>query len=147
MKSLRQIVELKKIDLVPDPEEQAGTVSNYANPKSEAEKRFVDKHMSSVQKMNHPAYESEAEQDAVFNGGSVQKDKTHTAAGAGHYQDGEDAQVYEAAEQAVDFVRENLTDENLEAFDNLLDEQPETAVEFALNTVEELAEEGDEDNG
>ena len=37
MKSLRQIVELKKIDLVPDPEEQAGTVSNYANPKSAAE--------------------------------------------------------------------------------------------------------------
>ena len=67
MKSLRQIVELKKIDLVPDPEQQAGTVSNYANPKSEAEKRFVDKHMSAVQKMNHPAYESEAEQDAVFN--------------------------------------------------------------------------------
>ena len=55
-------------------------------------------------------------------------------------------EVYEAAEQAVDFVRENLTDENLEAFDILLDEQPETAVEFALNTVEELAE-GDEDNG
>ena len=142
MKSLRQIVELKKIDLVPDPEAQAGTISNYANPKSEAEKRFVDKHMSAVQKMNHPAYESEAEQDAVFNGGSVQKDKTHTAAGAGHYQDGEDAQVYEAAEQAVDFVRENLTDENLEAFDNLLDEQPEVAVEFALNTIEEIA--GDE---
>ena len=41
MKSLRQIVELKKIDLVPDPELQAGTVSNYANPKSDAERRFV----------------------------------------------------------------------------------------------------------
>ena len=143
MKSLRQIVELKKIDLVPDPELQAGTISNYANPKSEAEKRFVDKHMSAVQKMNHPAYESEAEQDAVFNGGSISKDKTHDNAGAGHYQDGQDAEVYEA----VDFVRENLTDENLEAFDTLLDEEPEAAVEFALNTVEELAEEGDEDNG
>ena len=34
MKSLRQIVELKKIDLTPDPELQAGQVSNYANPKS-----------------------------------------------------------------------------------------------------------------
>ena len=147
MKSLRQIVELKKIDLVTDPELQAGTISNYANPKSEAEKRFVDKHMSSVQKMNHPAYESEAEQDAVFNGGSISKDKTHDNAGAGHFQDGQDAEVYEAAEQAVDFVRENLTDENLEAFDTLLDEEPEAAVEFALNTVEELAEEGDEDNG
>ena len=44
-------------------------------------------------------------------------------------------------------MRENLTDENLEAFDQLLDEQPETAVEFALNTVEELSEVGDEDNG
>ena len=145
MKSLRQIVELKKIDLVPDPEQQAGTVSNYANPKSEAEKRFVDKHMSAVQKMNHPAYESEAEQDAVFNGGSISKDKTHDNAGAGHYQDGQDAEVYEAAEQAVDFVRENLTDENLVAFDQLLDEQPEAAVEFALNTVDEIA--GEEDNG
>ena len=147
MKSLRQIVELKKIDLIPDPELQAGKISNYAYPKSEAEKRFVDKHMSSVQKMNHPAYESEAEQDAVFNGGNVQKDSTHDLAGAGHYKDGQDAEVYEAAEQAVDFVRENLTDDNLQAFDKLLDEEPETAVEFALNTVEELAEEGDEDNG
>ena len=102
--------------------------------------------MSAVQKMNHPAYESEAEQDAVFNGGGINKDETHDNAGAGHYKDGQDAEVYEAAEQAVDFVRENLTDENLEAFDILLDEEPETAVEFALNTVEELAE-GDEDNG
>ena len=38
MKSLRQIVELKKIDIVPDPEFQDGTVSNYANPTSEAER-------------------------------------------------------------------------------------------------------------
>ena len=139
MKSLRQIVELKKIDLVPDPEQQAGTISNYANPKSEAEKRFVDKHMSSIQKMNHPAYENEADQDAVFQGASVKKDYTHDNAGAGHYKDGEDAAVYEAAEAAVDFVRENLTDDNLQAFDTLLDEQPEVAVEFALNTIEEIA--------
>ena len=40
MKSLRQIVELKKIDLTPDPELQAGQVSNYANPKSDAEKKL-----------------------------------------------------------------------------------------------------------
>jgi hypothetical protein len=145
MKSLRQIVELKKIDLVPDPEAQAGTVSDYANPKSEAEKRFVAKHMDSVQKTSHPAYDDQAEQDAVFQGANKQKDMTHDNAGAGHYKDGEDAAVYEAAEQAVDFVRENLTDENLSAFDKLLDEQPEAAVEFALSTVNEIA--GDEDNG
>ena len=145
MKSLRQIVELKKIDLVPDPEAQAGTVSNYANPKSEAEKRFVDKHISAIQKVNHPAYKDEAEQDAVFQGASVKKDYTHDNAGAGHYKDGEDAAVYEAAEAAVDFVRENLTDDNLQKFDTLLDENPETAVEFALNTIEEIA--GEEDNG
>ena len=145
MKSLRQIVELKKIDLVPDPEQQAGTISNYANPKSEAEKRFVDKHMSSIQKMNHPAYDKEEEQNAVFQGANVNKDETHDNAGAGHYKDGQDAEVYEAAESAVDFVRENLTDENLVAFDQLLDEQPEAAVEFALNTVDEIA--GEEDNG
>ena len=48
MKSLRQIVELKKIDLTPDPELQAGQVSNYANPKSEAEKNFVGKHTDNV---------------------------------------------------------------------------------------------------
>ena len=29
MKSLRNIVELKKIDIVPDPELQAGQVSKY----------------------------------------------------------------------------------------------------------------------
>jgi len=145
MKSLRQIVELKKIDLVPDPESQAGTVSDFANPKSEAEKRFVDKHISSIQKTNHPAYESEEEQNKVFQGANVSKDSTHDLAGAGHYKDGEDAAVYEAAEAAVDFVRENLTDDNLQKFDTLLDEEPETAVEFALNTIEEIA--GEEDNG
>ena len=64
MKSLRQIVELKKIDLVPDPEAQAGTISNYANPKSEAEKRFVDKHMSSIQKMNCLLYTSPSPRDS-----------------------------------------------------------------------------------
>ena len=142
MKSLRQIVELKKIDLVPDPEAQAGTVSNYANPKSEAEKRFVAKHMDSVQKTSHPAYDDQAEQDAVFQGANKQKDMTHDNAGAGHYKNGEDAAVYEAAEQAVDFVRDNLNEVNLEKFDKLLDESPETAVEFALNTMAEL--EGDE---
>ena len=141
MKSLRQIVELRKIDLIPDPELQAGTVSNYANPKSDAERRFVEKHVDSIQKTLHPAFKNEEEQKAVFSG-TVEKDTTHDLAGAGHYKDGEDAAVYEAAESAVDFVRENLTDENLEAFDNLLDEQPEVAVEFALNTIEEIA--GDE---
>ena len=145
MKSLRQIVELKKIDLVPDPELQAGTVSDFANPKSDAEKRFVDKHLSSIQKSDHPAYKDQAQQDAVFQGASVKKDLTHDNAGAGHYKDGEDAAVYEAAEAAVDFVRENLTDDNLQKFDTLLDENPETAVEFALNTIEEIA--GEEDNG
>ena len=87
MKSLRQIVELKKIDLVPDPELQAGTVSNYANPKSDAERRFVEKHVDSIQKTLHPAFKNEAEQKAVFSG-TVEKDKTHDNAGAGHYQDG-----------------------------------------------------------
>ena len=96
-----------------------------------------------VQQALHPAFKTEAEQDAVFKGGNIKRDETHHNAGAGHYKDGEDADIYE---QALLFVRENLTDENLEAFDKLLDEQPETAVEFALNTVEELAE-GDEDNG
>ena len=40
MKTLRQIVELKKIDLIPDPDLQAGQISDYANPKSEAEKNL-----------------------------------------------------------------------------------------------------------
>ena len=66
MKSLRQIVELKKIDLVPDPELQAGTVSNYANPKSDAERRFVEKHVDSIQKTLHPAFKNEAEPTRKF---------------------------------------------------------------------------------
>ena len=111
MKSLRQIVELKKIDLVPDPDLQAGQVSNYANPKSEAEKRFVDKHFDNVQQQLHPAFKNEAEQDAVFKGGNISKDETHDNAGAGHYKDGADAEVYE---QAIKLVRENLTEENVE---------------------------------
>ena len=84
----------------------------------------------------------EAEQKAVFSG-TVEKDTTHDLAGAGHYKDGEDAAVYEAAEAAVDFVRDNLTEDNLEAYDELLDNDPEAAVEFAMETIQEMA--GDED--
>ena len=51
--------------------------------------------------------------------------------------------VYEAAEAAVDFVRENLTEDNLQAYDELLDNDPDAAVEFAMETVQEMA--GDED--
>ena len=137
MKSLRQIVELKKIDLVPDPDLQAGQVSNYANPKSEAEKRFVDKHFDNVQQQLHPAFKNEAEQDAVFKGGNISKDETHDNAGAGHYKDGADAEVYE---QAIKLVRENLTEENLAAFDELAQTNPDAAVEFAVEIATEVAE-------
>lgn len=137
MKSLRQIVELKKIDLTPDPELQAGQVSNYANPKSEAEKNFVGKHKDNVQTQLHPAFKNEAEQDAVFKGGSMKKDETHDAAGAGHYKDGQDAEVYE---QALKFVRDNLTEDNLVAFDKLAESNPEAAVDFAMEMVQEVAE-------
>jgi len=137
MKSLRQIVELKKIDIVPDPELQAGQVSNYANPKSEAEKNFVGKHLDNVQQQLHPAFKNEAEQDAVFKGGSIKKDLTHDQAGAGHYKDGQDAEVYE---QAINFVRENLTEDNLKAFDELAQNNPEAAVDFAMEIVSEVVE-------
>ena len=75
--------------------------------------------------------------------GKVETDTTHDLAGAGHYKDGEDAAVYEAAEAAVDFVRENLTEDNLKKFDELLDNEPDAAVAFALETVEEMT--GEED--
>ena len=133
MKSLRQIVELKKIDIVPDPELQAGQVSNYASPKSDAEKNFVGKHKDNVATALHPAFKNEAEQDAVFKGGSIQKDKTKISG----YKDGDDAEVYE---QAINFVRENLTEENLVAFDELAQKNPEAAVEFAMEIVSEVTE-------
>lgn len=133
MKSLRQIVELKKIDLTPDPELQAGQVSNYASPKSDAEKNFVGKHKDNVATALHPAFKNEAEQDAVFKGGSIQKDKTKISG----YKDGDDAEVYE---QAINFVRENLTEENLVAFDELAQKNPEAAVEFAMEIVSEVTE-------
>jgi len=142
MKTLRQIVELKKIDLVPDPELQAGQISNYANPKSDAERRLLEKHVDSIQKTLHPAFKNEAEQKPVFSG-TVEKDKTHDNASAGHYQDGEDAEVYAAADAEVDFVSDNLTEDNLKAYDELLDNDPDAAVEFAMETVQEMA--GDED--
>jgi hypothetical protein len=134
MKSLRQIVELKKIDLTPDPELQAGQVSNYANPKSEAEKNFVGKHLDNIQTALHPAFKNEAEQDAVFKGGSIKKDHSKAAS----YKDGNDAEVYE---QAIHFVRDNLTEDNLKAFDELAQSNPEAAVEFAMEMVEDLSEE------
>jgi len=137
MKSLRQIVELKKIDIVPDPELQAGQVSNYANPKSEAEKNFVGKHTDNVQQQLHPAFKNEEEQARVFAGGGVNKDSTHSKAGEGHYEDGQDAEVYE---QAINFVRENLTEDNLKAFDELAQNNPEAAVDFAMEIVSEVVE-------
>lgn len=137
MKSLRQIVEFKKIDIVPDPELQAGQVSNYANPKSEAEKNFVGKHTDNVQQQLHPAFKNEEEQSRVFSGFGVNKDSTHDSAGAGHYKDGQDAEVYE---QAINFVRENLTEENLVAFDELAQTNPEAAVDFAMEIVSEVTE-------
>ena len=46
----------------------------------------------------------------MFSGFGVNKDSTHSKAGEGHYEDGQDAEVYE---QAINFVRENLTEDNL----------------------------------
>jgi hypothetical protein len=131
MKSLRNIVELKKIDIVPDPDLQAGQVSNYANPKSEAERNFVGKHKDNIATALHPAFKNEAEQDAVFKGGSINKDHSKSAS----YRDNQDAEVYE---QAINFVRENLTEDNLVAFDELALKNPEAAVEFAMEMVEEV---------
>ena len=143
MKTLRQIVELKKIDLVPDPELQAGTVSDYAHPKSEAEKNFIGKHLDTIQVQNHPAFRSQEEQDAVFKASNVKSDETHHNAGAGHYKmpggagepDGDDAQIYE---EALDFVREHLTEDNLASFDEMLEEDPDAAVEFAVEVASEV---------
>lgn len=142
MKTLRQIVELKKIDLVPDPELQAGNVSDYAHPKSEAEKNFIGKHLDTIQVQNHPAFKSQEEQDAVFKATNVKTDGTHHNAGAGHYNvpvagddDGDDAKIYE---QALDFVRDNLTEDNLAEFDQMLEENPDAAVEFAVEVASEV---------
>lgn len=134
MKTLRQIVEVKKIDIIPDPELQAGDESNYANPKSEAEKNFVGKHLDAVQQQLHPAFKNQAEQDAVFKGGNIKKDHSKVAS----YKEGEDKEVYE---HAIDFVKENLTDENLEKFNQLLEDDYESAVNFAVEIAEEILSE------
>lgn len=131
MKKLRQIVELKKIDLVPDPELQAGEVSDFANPKSDAERAFLDKHV--VQRTLHPAFKTPAEQDAVFKASNIQKDKSKAAS----YHDGEDFDVYE---QAVQFVKDNLTETNLAKFEALLKEDRESAVRFAIDVATELVD-------
>ena len=133
MKSLRQIVELKKIDIVPDPELQSGVESDYTKPKSKAERDFVGKHVDVVQQKLHPAFKSEAEQDAVFKGGAMKKDHSKAAS----YKDGMDADVYEAA---VAFVMDNLTEDNLEQFENMLEENPEAAISFAIDIADELEE-------
>jgi len=131
MKSLRQIVELKKIDIIPDPEFQAGVRADYANPKSDGERNFVGKHLDNIQKTLHPAFKNEAEQDAVFKGGSVNKDHSKKAS----YKDDMDVEVYEAA---IHFVQDNLTEENLVAFNSLLEEDYDTALQFAMEVAEEL---------
>ena len=133
MKSLRQIVELKKIDIVPDPELQSGVESDYTKPKSEAEKNFVGKHLDKIDQKLHPAFKNEAEQDAVFKGGGINKDHSKIAS----YKDGMDADVYESA---IQFVRDNLTEENLEQFDLMLEENPEAAIGFAIDIADEVEE-------
>ena len=64
-------------------------LAEVAEPKSADEKHFKDKHI--IQKTMHPAFKSQAEQDAVFNGTGVVKDNTKLA---GHHS-GEDEEVYE----------------------------------------------------
>lgn len=134
MKSLRQIVEVKKIDIVPDPEAQAGKVSDYANPKSEAEANFVGKHVDVVNSPLHPAFKNEAEQRKVFNGEGISKDHSKIAS----YRDNQDAEVYESA---IAFVQDALTEENLKAFNQLLEDDYQAAADFAVEVAQEIGDE------
>jgi len=133
MKSLRQIVEVKKIDIIPDPEMQAGTETGIGKPKSEAEKNFVGKHMDVVNSPLHPAFKNEAEQSAVFNGGAVKKDHSKAAS----YADGQDAEVYESA---IAFVQDALTEDNLKQFNQLLEDDYDTAANFAMDIASEIGD-------
>lgn len=128
MKTLRQIVELKKIDLIPDPDYDDGTAKDYTNPKGEAVKDFVAKHV--VSSSRHPGYDNAEEEDAVFKATNIKKDKTKTAS----YHDGEDEEVYEA----VQFVRDHLTEDNLSLFDELFETDRESAINFALQVASEI---------
>lgn len=134
MKSLRQIVEVKKIDIIPDPEVQAGKVSDYANPKSEAEANFVGKHMDVVNSPLHPAFKNEAEQRKVFNGDGISKDHSKIAS----YKEGQDAEVYESA---IALVQDALTEENLEKFNQLLEDDYQAAANFAVEVASEIGDE------
>jgi hypothetical protein len=134
MKSLRQIVEVKKIDIIPDPEVQAGKVSDYANPKSEAEANFVGKHMDVVNSPLHPAFKNEAEQRKVFNGDGISKDHSKIAS----YREGQDAEVYESA---IALVQDALTEENLEKFNQLLEDDYQAAANFAVEVASEIGDE------
>ena len=131
MKTLRDIVEFKKFDLVPDPEQQAGQVSDFANPKSEAEKNFIGKHTDVVNSPLHPAFKNEAEQRKVFNGDGVEKDHSKIAS----YRDGNDAEVYESA---IALVQDALTEENLEKFNQLLEDDYNAAAQFAVEVATEI---------
>ena len=134
MKSLRQIVEVKKIDIIPDPEAQAGKVADYTKAKDPATANFVGKHTDVVNSPLHPAFKNEAEQRKVFNGDGVGKDHSKIAS----YRDGQDAEVYESA---IAFVEGALTEENLEAFNQLLEDDYEAAANFAVDVASEIGDE------
>ena len=134
MKSLRQIVEVKKIDIIPDPEAQAGKVADYTKAKDPATANFVGKHTDVVNSPLHPAFKNEAEQRKVFNGDGVGKDHSKIAS----YRDGQDAEVYESA---IAFVEGALTEENLEAFRQLLEDDYEAAANFAVDVASEIGDE------
>lgn len=133
MKSLRQIVEVKKIDIVPDPELQAGQEIGPGKPKAQAEKDFVGKHTDVINSPLHPAFKNEAEQAAVFNGGTMKKDHSKAAS----YADGQDAEVYESA---IAFVQDALTEDNLRQFNQLLQDDYETAANFAMDVAAEIGD-------
>lgn len=131
MKTLRQIIELKKIDLIPDPDLDDGTAKDYTNPKGESEKAFVAKHVVSTSK--YPGYKKSEEEEAMFKAANIKKDKSKAAS----YHEGEDEEVYEEI-KAVQFVRDHLTEDNLSLFDELLLTDRESAIKFAVEVAEEI---------
>tara|TARA_R110000868_G_scaffold9000_9_gene45635 strand:+ start:19909 stop:20301 length:393 start_codon:yes stop_codon:yes gene_type:complete len=129
MKTLRQIIELKTIDLIPDPDNDDGSAKDYTNPKGDSERAFVKKHIISSSK--YPGYKKTEEEEAVFKATNVKKDVSKAAS----YHDDEDEEVYESA---VQFVRDHLTEDNLKMFDELLESDRESAIKFANDVAAEL---------
>jgi len=71
MKTLKQIREASKVDIVPPTNTGSGEADDIKTPKMQGAKAFINKHV--VQKTDYPVKQKSGSNDAIFNGTTTKK--------------------------------------------------------------------------